>query len=447
MKTFPIPSLAIVAAWVLAFPSVDAQDWLQWRGPRFDGSSPEAKGLSAKFGKTEGLAWSISLPGAGAATPAIAGDRVFLTSADAATRALVVLAYDRKTGKELWRHKVAEGDRKDDRSNYASPSPVTDGKHVWFFFGQGDLVAYTVEGKEVWRRNIQKDHGEFAFGWTFSSTPLLYDGRLYLQVLQRNVPAQGRGRRDGPNDSYLLAMDPATGKDLWRHIRPADAREESLEAFTSPVPYVHGGRAELLVTGGDCITGHDPVTGKELWRWGTWNPAKVPHWRLVPSPVAGAGIVLACAPKREPIYAFKLGQNGTLSDTGYAWKSGDRELTSDVSTPLFYRGRFFVLNSDRRLMLCVEPATGEVVWQGELPGRTKYEASPTAGDGKIYAMNMGGDVVVLGAGDKFEVLHSASMGDEGDRDDRASIAIAHGQLFIRTGSSLHSVAPGSGGRE
>lgn len=441
MKTSTTLTLAISAAWVLSFGSARAQDWLQWRGPRFDGSSPEAKGLSTKFSKTEGLAWSTPLPGMGASTPVIAGDRVFLTSADAGPRELLVLAYDRKTGKELWRHKVADGDRKDDRSNFASPSPVTDGKHVWFFFGQGDLLAYTVEGKEVWRRNIQKDHGGFAFGWTFSSTPLLHDGRLYLQVLQRNVAVQGRGKVDGPNESYILAMDPATGKDLWRHVRPADAREESLEAFTSPVPYVHAGRGELLVTGGDCITGHDPATGKELWRWGTWNPTKIPHWRLVPSPVAGAGIVLACAPKGSPVYAFKLGQNGTLGEEGYAWKSAERELSSDVSTPLFYQGRFFVLNSDKRLMLCVEPTTGKVLWQGELPGRTKYEVSPTAGDGKIYTMNMAGDVVVLAAGDRFEVLHTASLGDEGDRDVRSTIAIAHGQLFIRTGKTLHAVAP------
>jgi len=428
-------------AWVLSLGSLTAQDWPQWRGPQFDGSSPSAKGLSSKFSKTEGLSWSVALPGEGASTPVIFGDRVFLTSADLATKELLVLALDRKTGKELWRHKVSDGDRRDNRSNFASPSPVTDGTHVWFFFGQGDLLAYTVDGKEVWRRNIQKDHGEFAFGWTFSSTPLLYDGRLYLQVLQRNVPANGRGRADGPNESYLLAMDPKSGKDLWRQVRPAEAREESLEAFTSPVPYVHAGRPELLVTGGDCISGHDPATGRELWRWATWNPTKIPHWRLVPSPVAGDGVVLACAPKGSPIYAFKLGQNGVLSETGYAWKSAERELSSDVSTPLFYQGKFFVVNSDRRMLLCVEPATGKVLWQGELPGRIKYETSPTAGDGKIYTMNMAGDVAVLGAGDKFEVLHTAAMGDEGDRDVRSTLSIAHGQVFIRTFKRLHAVAP------
>ncbi len=433
-------TLALSAACVFQVGRAVGQDWPQWRGPAHNGTAPDAKGLPTRFSKSEGLAWSVKLPGEGASTPVVAGDRVFVTSADAASRELLVFAFDRKTGKELWRHKVADGDRKDDRSNFAAPSPVTDGQHVWFFFGQGDLLAYTVEGKEVWRRNIQKDHGAFAFGWTFSSTPLLFDGRLYLQVLQRDVPVQGRGRTDGPIESYLLAMDPKTGKDLWRHVRPSEAIVESLEAFTSPVPYTHQGRTELLVSGGDCITGHDPVTGREFWRWGTWNTRKDPYWRLVPSPAAGAGIILACAPKKDPIYAVKAGQTGTLPQEGFVWKSAVRELSSDVSTPLFYEGKFYVQNSDLRLLFCVEPATGKILWQGELPGRTKYEASPTAGDGKIYTVNMAGDVVVLGAGDRFEVLHTTPMGDEGDREVRASISIAHGQLFIRTGRSLHAVA-------
>jgi len=416
-----------------------AQDWLQWRGPHFDGSAAEQK-VALKFSKTEGLAWTAPMPGPSAATPVIHGDRVFVSSTDSTTRSLVAMALDRRTGKELWRHTVADGDRRDDRSTYASPSPVTDGKHVWFFYGQGDLVAYTVEGKEVWRRNIQKDHGAFAFLGAWATSPLLHDGRLYLQVLQRDVPVQGRGRTDGPIESYLLAIDPGTGKDLWRHVRPSEAREEARESFNTPTPYVHEGRAQLLITGGDAISGHDLATGAELWRWATWNPRKVTHWRLVPSPVAGAGIALACAPKGDPIYAFKLGQKGLLPAEGYAWKSEERDLSTDVSTPLFYRGRFFVVNSDKRQLFCVEPATGRILWKGDLPTRTKVEASPTATDGRIHLMSHEGDVMVLGAGEKFEVLHQAAFGDGGRQELRSSIPIAHGQLFIRTDKALYATA-------
>src|SRR5438093_13480351 len=106
-----------------------------------------------------------------------------------------------------------------------------------------------------------------------------------------------------------------TGKELWRHVRPADAVQESLEAFTTPIPFTHDGRTEILITGGDCITGHDAASGKEFWRWGTWNPEKIGHWRLVPSPVAGAGVALACGPKGAPVFAAKLGGSGQLSDS------------------------------------------------------------------------------------------------------------------------------------
>lgn len=176
--------------------SAPAPDWPNWRGPTFNGAAPE-QALPTQFTRTEGLAWSSPLPGPSAATPIVLGDRVFISSTDSAGGSLVALCLDRKTGRELWRHKVADGISRDERSNYASPSPLTDGKHVWFFYGQGELVAYTLDGAN-WSRNIQNDFGAFAFQWTFASSPLLHDGRLYLQVLQRNVPVNGRGKTDGP---------------------------------------------------------------------------------------------------------------------------------------------------------------------------------------------------------------------------------------------------------
>jgi outer membrane protein assembly factor BamB len=410
--------------------------WPQWRGPNFDGST-EARNLPASFSKTENVVWSAEMPGPSAATPVVWGDRVFVSSVDSASRSVVALCVDRKSGKELWRQKVQDGDRQDDRSNYASPSPVTDGRHVWFFYGSTDLVCFDIEGHEVWRRNIQKDLGQFAFLWTFSSSPLLYDGRLYLQILQRDVPVNGKGRTDGPNESFLLAVDPKTGKDLWRVVRPSEARQESREAFSTPMPYTHKGKTELIIMGGDDLTGHDPATGKELWRWGTWNPRRETHWRLVPSPVAGAGVALACGPKGAPIFAVKTGLSGKLDDSAIAWKSAEREVSTDVSTPLFYRGRFYVLNSDRRKLFAIEPAGGKVIWSGDLPTQSKVESSPTAADGKIFALSQTGDVIAVAAGDEFKVLHSANFADEGDRELRSCIAIAQDQLFVRTGRRLY----------
>ena len=414
-----------------------AANWGQWRGPEFNGSSPE-KNLPVKFSKTENVAWSLGMPGPSAATPAVWGDRVFVSSADLNAQSLMAICVDRKSGKILWQHKVAEGFRKDDRSNYASPSPATDGERVVFFYGNGDLVTYDFSGKELWRRNIQKDEGEFAFLWTFSSSPLLYQGKLYMQVLQRNTAVQGRGKPEG-NESYLLALDPKSGKTLWRVVRPSEAVSESLEAFTTPVPYEFQGRKEILITGGDCITGHDPSTGKELWRWATWNPTRIGHWRLVPSPVAGGGIVLACAPKGAPIYAFKAGAKGALSETDIAWKGDPSQgITSDVPTPLFYDGDFFVLSDNKKMLSRVEPKTGKVKWSVETPGRSKYESSPTGADGKIYFMNFKGEVVVADA-TKGQVLHTTAMGEPSDDMTRSSIAVASGQLFIRTNQKLFCV--------
>jgi len=416
-----------------------AADWPQWRGPAFNGSTEETN-LPAKWSTTEGVAWSVDLPGPAAATPIVCGDRVFISSSDASKDLLQALCFDRRTGKLLWKHDIAHGMRQDHRSNYASGSPATDGKLVVFFYGNGDLAAFDLEGKKLWSRNIQKDYGPFAFQWTFSASPVLYGGKLYIQVLQRDVPVRDRGMADKENESYILGLEPATGKTLWRVVRPSPAVAESREAFTTPMPYEHKGRRQLLVLGGDVITGHDLETGKELWRWGTWNPKKIGHWRLVPSPVAGDGIALACAPKRDPIYAVFTDRSGSQDDKAVAWTSAEqKDLTSDVPTPAFYQGDFFILSDLRRTLARVEPRTGKVKWAVATPGKSKYEASPLAADGKIYLMNHDGEVAVLRAADG-EVLHTVAMDDPADGEVvQSSVSAAHGQLFIRTTRKLYCI--------
>ena len=418
-----------------------AENWPQWRGPSFNGSSTE-KNLPVRFSKSDGVKWSAPMPGPSAATPIIWGDRVFVSSTDATKKSLVALCLDRRNGKIIWQHEVSPDFAQDDKSNYASPSPVTDGQRVFFFYGNGELVAFDLDGKKQWSRNIQKDYGTFAFQWTFSSSPTLTDGKLVLQVLQRNESVHRKEKANGPIESYLLALNPETGKEIWRTIRPSEARSESLEAFSTPIPFDHGQRKELLVVGGDCITGHDIVTGRELWRWGTWNPTRITHWRLVPSPVAGDGVVLACAPKQEPIFALKAGASGNLDDSAVLWKSKDRSVSADVATPLFYKNRFYILNGNRKKISCVEPKDGKIVWTGELDSRgADFEASPTAGDGKIYFMNHRGEVFVLEAGEQFKLLHKAALGDEGDTHLRASIPLSQGNLFVRTGRQLYCIGP------
>jgi outer membrane protein assembly factor BamB len=415
-------------------------NWGQWRGPNFNGST-EAGSLPTQWSKTENVAWSTDLPGPSAATPIIWEDHIFISTADPEEDSIHALCYDRNSGKLLWEHQVGIGHRRDNRSDFASNSPATDGEVVIFFYGTGQLFAYDFKGNELWKRDIEKDYGRLAFGWTPSTSPLLHDGQLILQILQRDVPTRGHGEPDRFNESYLLAMNPKTGKELWRTLRPSKAVAESREAFTTPVPFEHNGRKEILVAGGDAISGHDPENGEELWRWGTWNPNRIGHWRLVPSPVAGDGVILACAPKRDPIYAIKAGLTGTLKDSDLAWVSNqDRNVTvtSDVPTPAFYDGDFFVLSDVREVLTRVEPQSGNVKWSIETPGRHKFETSPLAADGKLYFMNFNSDVVVVDT-DDGEILSEIPMGDQGEEYSRASIAASDGQLFIRSNQTLYCI--------
>lgn len=432
------PALALAAIVLLTFPAM-AENWPNWRGPDFNGASRE-KGFPATFSKTEGVAWKTQLPGEGASTPIVWEDSIFLTSVDEQRDAVVGICVNAKTGEIKWSEPFGTGVRIDERSTYAGSSAVTDGKTVYFFSGNGDLAAYDFSGNQLWSRNIEEDYGDFAFQWTFSSSPQLWDGKLYLQVLQRDEPVNGRGNTDGPIDSFLLAMDPSTGKTIWKHIRPSDAVKESKEAFSTPIPVVHEGRAEIVISGGDCLTGHDPETGKELWRWGTYNEERIGHWRLVPSPVYGESTLLVCAPKGAPIYAIEAGKSGNLLSTAVRWESDGKEVNSDVPTPLYYDGFFYILNGRNKFISCVHPTTGKVIWSKHVDAKTKLETSPTAADGKIYFMSHLGEVFVYSAGPEGgELLNSTSFGHSQSVNIRASIVPAQGQLFIRTDDVLYAI--------
>src|SRR5207244_4415068 len=158
-----IGALVLSAAFLTTL-CLQAENWANWRGPNFNGSSPE-QNVPATFSKTENVIWSAPMPGPSGATPIVWGDYVFVASTDETERSCVALAFDRKTGKQLWRVKVAEGFGQDGNSTFSNPSPVTDGKRVWFYYGTGELACFDVSGKESWHRNIQKDYGQFAYQW------------------------------------------------------------------------------------------------------------------------------------------------------------------------------------------------------------------------------------------------------------------------------------------
>jgi outer membrane protein assembly factor BamB len=205
------------------------------------------------------------------------------------------------------------------------------------------------------------------------------------------------------------------------------------------VAFERNGRKGFFVVGGDALTAHDAATGKELWRWGTYNPRRIPHWRLVPSPVAGKDVVLVCAPKRDPIYAIRLGGTGELDGESVAWVSRDaREISSDVPTPAYYNGDFFVLSDLRKSLSRVDPSTGRARWTIRTPGRSKYEASPLAADGKIYIINFNGEVTVVNAGNG-KVMATIPMNPTPEYPIRSTVSAARGHLFIRTNRKLTCV--------
>lgn len=418
--------------------NLHAGNWAHWRGPFFNGSTTET-GLPTSWSTNENIAWVAPLPGLSGATPIVWNDRVFVSSPDA-DKNLLLLCINRKDGKILWQKTVSPGDRTKGRNNMASPSPVTDGKRVFAIFGTGDLAAYDLDGNELWKRNLGKEYGRFADLWLYGSSPLLFDGKLYVQVLERNPPPPDYpGANDGKpgRESYLLCIDPATGKNLWRHIRETDARNEAQEAYSSPIPNfagAHDQSPEIIIVGGNYTTAHDAKTGEELWRCGGLNDRDQSTWRIVPSPVVADDMIIACAPKKDPVFGIKDGGKGLVTEKAIAWTF--KEYPSDCVTPLYYQGKLFVLDGDKQMMTCLDPKSGEKRWQGNMGVREIFRASPTGADGKIYCISENGTVVILSAGDEFKILATIPMGGEPVR---SCIAVSDGQLFIRTADKLYCV--------
>src|SRR4030095_13620816 len=185
--------------------------------------------------------------------------------------------------------------------NSASPSPITDGKHVWIMTGNGKLSCLTFDGKEVWKRDVQADYGKFGLNHGYASTPLLHGDRLYVQVLH------GRPRDD---PSYVFAVDKISGKTLWKVERPTDAQHESPDNYATPQLVETKGKLELVISGGDYVTGHDLNTGKELWRIGGFNPTNNPANRTIASSVVVGGNVYTTRTRGRPFIAFRARGSG-----------------------------------------------------------------------------------------------------------------------------------------
>ncbi|MBP7051306.1 MAG: PQQ-like beta-propeller repeat protein [Phycisphaerae bacterium] len=419
--------------WILiSSVSAVATDWPQWRGPFFNGATDE-KGVPTSWSTTEGIAWVSPLPGPSGATPVISKGRVFVTSTVKGTGDFVAMCLDASTGQVRWRRDVGSDSRRLPRNNLASPSPAADGDRVVFLYGEGTLICFDYEGNPLWSRGIEKDYGNLSLQFGYSSSPLVYDGTLFITLIRRQTPYRDPPA-SGPLDSFLLALDPKTGRELWKQVRKTNAFDEGQETYSTPVPFVREGKAELLLTGGDFVTSHDPATGRELWRIEYWTE-KVRDSRIIPSLATGEGLVFGTRHKHNGVFAVAPpAQEG--GEARIVWEFD--QAAPDCSTPLFYEGRLYAFDGLRRKTItCLDPRTGKTFWQGRVGGRAPWWSSPTAADGKLYAISESGEIVVLQAGgDEFKVLFETQIAEP---DIQSSIPISGGRLFIRTAQNLYCI--------
>jgi outer membrane protein assembly factor BamB len=401
-----------------------AENWPQWRGPSLNGVSNE-KNLPARWTPDENITWKLALPGWSGSTPVIWRDRIFLNVADGDD--LYLWCVDRTKGALGWKKLLGGGNVKMRKQNMSSPSPVTDGKSVYVMTGTGVLKAFDFNGNPLWSRDIQKDYGEFGLNWGYASSPLLFEDSLYIQVLHGM-------KTDDP--SYVLRIDRKTGKTLWKVERPTTALRESPDSYTTPGLLRVGKTVEIIISGGDCVTGHDPATGKELWRANGLNPQNQPFYRVVASPVIFGDIIYA--PSRvKPLLAFRAGGRGDITTSHLLWSTANGP---DVPTPVT-DGKYFYVVNDRGVMWCLDAKTGKEIYGPERIKPGTYSSSPVLADGKIYATNEDGLTSVVKAGPTFEVVAENPLGDYC----LSSPAISDGQIFIRTSTNLYCIGKNSKG--
>jgi outer membrane protein assembly factor BamB len=404
--------------------AMSAENWPQWRGPSLNGLSAD-KNLPVKWSATENITWKVPLPAWSGSTPIVWGDRVFLSVAEDLRHRdgdnLFLWSIDRGNGSVLWKRTLGGGNHQERKQNMSTPSPVTDGRHVWVMTGTGILKAFDFAGTEVWARDIQKDYGRFGLNWGYGSSPLLHGDALFIQVLH------GMRTRD---PSYLLRIDAATGKTMWRVERPTKARFESPDSYTTPALLRYGNTTEIVVTGGDVVTGHDPATGRELWRANGLNPDNDGSYRIVASPVVHGDLIVA--PTRErPMLVLKAGGRGDVTTSHVLWSFGNGP---DVPTPVTDGTYLYVIN-DRGILWCLEPRTGKEIYGRQRLAPGTYSGSPVLADGKIYITNEDGVTSVIKAGPEFQVLAE----NEFDDYSLSSPAVSGGQIFFRTTKFLWAI--------
>jgi outer membrane protein assembly factor BamB len=387
--------LIAVAIW-----GVLPADWPGWRGPQGNGISAD-KDTPVNWSATAGVRWKVPLVGKGVGNPVIWGDRVFLTSSDGPRHdQLHLFCLDRRDGRARW-HQTFWGTaptlRHEQKSSMATPTPVTDGQHVWAFFGSGDLFCLDLDGNLVWCRSLAQEFEPFQNRFGMGSSPVLAGDRLLLQC-------------DHWGQSYLLAVDKRTGKTLWKTDRAEHV------SWSTPLVVDVEGRPQLIACATFHVKGYDVETGRELWSAGGLTR------ECIPTPVAAGGLILVVSGLKGEALALRSGGRGDVTESHVLWRNG--RGAPFVPSALLLDGLYYQVD-DRGIGTCFDARTGDLVWQERLGGA--FTASPVAADGKLYFIDEEGVTTVLRAGREFERLSRNAIGEPVF----ASPAIASGELFIR----------------
>ncbi len=427
-------------------PNAANGSWPSFRGTQATGIA-ERQNLPDKWdGKTgENIRWHTQIPGLAHSSPVVWGQRVFVTSAvssdpkasfkpglygdgdasqDRSTQRWTIYAVDKRTGKILWERVAHEGvprEKRHIKSTYASSTPATDGRIVVAWFGSQGVFAYDVNGRFLWKVDLGRlNLGAYdipTYEWGTASSPIIWNNLVILQC-------------DTQDDSFLLALDAETGKQVWKTER------EELPSWGTPTVAQTSAGPELVTNAANYIRGYDPRTGKELWRLG--RSSKI----TAPTPLfADDKFVIASgrAPER-PIFVVKAGARGDLTlpadksaSDAVVWSRTGRG--SYMPTPLVYDGILYVL-ANNGLLDAYDLKTGEEIYRQRLPlVGSGFSASPVAADGKLYLSNEDGDVLVIAAGRKFEHLATNSMGELL----MATPALSEGVMYVRSSQSLFAV--------
>lgn len=435
--------------------SLAEDNWPHWRGPLHNGIS-DATNLPINWSLTEHIVWKTELPSWSAATPIIWGNRIFITSPSKAepkpepkpveqpaqkeqtqgrSRAqrpsrdpggskLFLFCISKTDGKVLWQRELDNKNQVHNKQNDSTPSPVTDGQNVWVVTGTGKVFCFDMDGQPVWNKDLQKDYGPFGHNWGYGSSPLLHDGSLFVEVLHGM-------RTDDP--SYIVSYEAKSGKVQWRQERPTDAERESPDAYTTPVVLKNQGQTQIVISGGDYVTGHDFKTGEEIWRAAGLNPLKRSNYRIVPTPIIVDGIIYAPT-RKTPLLALKVGGTGDITESHLVWRY-EGSAAPDVPSPVS-DGIYFYMVDDRGLVTCLDAKTGTVIWGPEATTEGIVSASPILTDGKLYIINENGVTSIVSVGKEFKLLATNELDGTYTL---ASPAVSGSQLFIRTSTHLYCI--------